>query len=792
MASQMSYCSQATEPQSHRCFRIQGQVQGVGFRPFVFRLAFELGLSGFVRNEPQGVLVEVQGCLSRVQSFTQSLQDNRPVLARYDHFEIQDLPLSRSLEDTPFQIVASVQRHRHNKQQTKTVTVDVAVCPDCLAEMRDPTNKRYRYGLINCTNCGPRFSIINNIPYDRPNTSMVGFKMCMNCLQEYTNPADRRFHAQPTACHDCGPTVSLVDNHGKAIDGDPYQKAAAMLAAGRIIAIKGIGGFHLSVRADDQQALRRLRTLKQRDYKPFALLCRDRDVADALVDLSTPAKESLQSHARPIVLAPEKHPGRLGAVNPGTDRLGVMLPYTPMQYLLFDALDELDCEPVDTLVMTSANISNEPLIHEDEHALSQLVNICDAILWHDRPIVRSIDDSVMLSMQMDNGKAHLLPIRRARGYVPAPLTLPTHVALPGLCVGGELKNSIALVRDNEVILSHHLGDLTHTRSFDYFKQVIEDLCKLHDIKPQWIAHDMHPVYLSSQYARQLAAKWDVLMLAVQHHHAHAAAVLAEHRITEPALALVCDGVGLGEDDTSWGGELLLSNVSDFYRMGHLRPLMLPGGDSCAKDTRRSGLAWLAQLPGVDLQHSHVIQRVMPDDNDRAMITSMIRRKFNVHPSSAAGRYFDAAAAILGICDYNHYEAQAPMQLEALAKTNRQSLPCASLYSLKNGVLNLTPLLESLVLDDIDPAYGADLFHQQLARGLAEMTIAQALQSQLEHVALSGGVFCNSLLTERVTALLKRANLQVHIHQQVPANDGGLAFGQAAVASARIGGPVPCA
>mgnify|MGYP002030412385 FL=1 len=785
----MSRSSQVIQPQSRRQFRIQGQVQGVGFRPFVFRLACDLGLSGFVRNEPQGVLVQVQGDLASVQRFTVCIKEDRPTLASYDSLTFQDMAPREELSGQPFEILASVQRHRSRQKTNKTVTVDTAICPDCLAEMRDPDNKRYRYGLINCTNCGPRFSIITDVPYDRPNTSMANFRMCLPCMQEYTNPRDRRFHAQPTACHDCGPQVSLVDPQGQPIEGDPYLKAAAMLAAGRIVAIKGIGGFHLAVRADDAQAVKRLRTLKHREHKPFALLCRDLDVASDLVHLSDHAKIQLQSNTRPIMLAMAKQADQFPGVNPGTDRLGVMLPYTPIQHLIFDACEQLDCQRVDVLVMTSANISNEPLIHKNTDALEHMAGICDAILWHDREIVRSVDDSVLMSMQIEEREEVILPMRRARGFVPATLPLPTSVATPGLCVGGELKNTVALVRDNKVILSHHIGDLTHTKSYHYFQQVIEDLCKLHDIKPQWIAHDLHPVYMSSQYARTLASRWDVRLLAIQHHHAHAAAVLAEHKITEPALALVCDGVGMGEDDSSWGGELILSNVADFYRMGHLKPLMLPGGDSAAKDTRRCALAWLAQLPGVDIPNSDIFSRLIPDPASRMMLANMLTRNVNVNASSSAGRYFDAAAAILGVCEHNHFEAQAPMALEALARTNRRELPSASMYRIRHGVLDMTALLECLILDDTDTAYGADLFHQQLARGLAELAITQAMQSKIDVVALSGGVFCNTLLTQRVTALLRRANLHVYVHQQVPANDGGLAYGQAAVASARIGGPV---
>jgi hydrogenase maturation protein HypF len=787
----MSRSSHVIQPQSRRQFQIQGQVQGVGFRPFVFRLASDLGLSGFVRNEPQGVWVEVQGDFDKIQRFTIAIEKDRPTLANYDRFVFEDIPIKDIPTNTPFEIRASIQRHRRHRIINKTVTVDTAVCPDCLAEMRDPANKRYRYGLINCTNCGPRFSIITDVPYDRPSTSMAKFKMCLPCMQEYTNPRDRRFHAQPTACHDCGPTVSLVDPRGKAIEGDPYLKAAAMLAAGRIVGIKGIGGFHLAVRADEPKAVKRLRELKHREHKPFALLCRDLEVAQSLVNLSDLAKEHLIENTRPIVLAQAKDPNQFPGVNPGTDRLGVMLPYTPIQHLLFDAYDQLDCSPVKVLVMTSANISGEPLIHTNEDAMTHMSGICDAILWHDRDIVRSIDDSVLLSMQISEKEQYILPVRRARGFVPSTLKLPTAVATPGLCVGGELKNTVALVRDNEVILSHHIGDLTHTKSYKYFQTVIDDLCKLHDIQPQWIAHDLHPVYMSSQYARTLAARWDVRLLGIQHHHAHAAAVLAEHKITQPALALVCDGVGMGEDDTSWGGELILSNVADFYRLGHLKPLMLPGGDSAARDTRRCALSWLSQLPGIDLENSEIVKRVVKDESSRMMLVNMLKRNVNIHPSSSVGRYFDAAASLLGVCDFNHYEAQAPMALETLAHGNCRELPSASLYRLHQGMLDMTPLLGALILDDVDPAYGADLFHQQLARGLAEMAIIQAMHNQIDIVALSGGVFCNSLLTKRVTELLRRANLQVYIHQQVPANDGGLAYGQAAVASARIGGPDLC-
>ncbi|MBL4700389.1 MAG: carbamoyltransferase HypF [Phycisphaeraceae bacterium] len=799
----MSRSSQTIKPQNRRSFRIQGQVQGVGFRPFVYRLACDLKLAGFIRNEPEGVVIEVQGPHATILQFTSALKSDQPTLTRYDQVVFTDIPPIPSQGEASFQIIASVLHHRGEKTINKTVTIDSAVCSDCLTEMRDPENRRHRYGLINCTNCGPRFSIINAVPYDRPNTSMAHFGMCPNCMQEYTNPADRRFHAQPTACHHCGPTVSLVDNRGVPLDGDPYCQAAAILAAGRIIAIKGIGGFHLCVRADDRQAVERLRLLKQREHKPLAVLCRNTAVAQSLVHLSDQALQALQSNTRPIVLAMSKlakgHArgisgrlaGGLAGVADDTDRLGVMLPYTPMQHLLFDALADLNCERVDVLVMTSANISNEPLIHKNDDALKHLSSLCDAILWHDRPIVRSIDDSVLMTMQLEGQPQKLLPLRRARGYVPTPLTLPSHVCVPGLCVGGELKNTVALVRGNEVILSHHIGDLTYTRSYEYFQQVITDLCKLHSIKPQWIAHDMHPVYLSTQYARRLAAKWDVRMLAVQHHHAHAAAVLAEHGITEPALALVCDGVGFGEDDTSWGGELILSNVADFYRMGYLKPLQLPGGDSAAKDTRRCGLAWLAQLPGIDLQNSSIIAKLITDIPSRVMLTNMIEHKVNVHTSSSAGRYFDATAAILGICNLNQYEAQSPMMLEAIARTNRRELPCASLYKIRHGVLDLTLLLECLILEDTDAAYGADLFHQQLARGLAELAITQATQSKIDKIALSGGVFCNELLTQRVITALRGANLNVFTHQLVPANDGGLAYGQAAVTSARIGGPIPC-
>ena len=491
---------------TRRRWRIVGQVQGVGFRPFVYRLARAHGLVGRILNDSTGVVIEAQGGALAMERFAQDLVSQRPALAVISHIETQDVvPVSGEHE---FRIEHSEDDHRPRAD----VTVDSALCGACRGELLSADDRRRGYGLINCTDCGPRYSIIRRVPYDRPNTTMAQFQMCPACAGEYADPSDRRFHAQPIACHDCGPKVALVDSRGRPIDGDPIEQTAKCLEQGQIVAIKGLGGFHLAVRADGEAAVARLRSLKKRDGKPFALMCGSADQAQRVVELSEQGRKAIESPAAPVVLAKRRAGAPVAAsVAPDNHRLGVMLPYTPIHHLLFGALGT----DAPALVMTSGNLSDEPLAIDNAEALQRLGGMCDAILWHDRPIERCVDDSVII----DVGDAPL-PIRRSRGYAPMSIALPADAGVPGLCVGGELKNTVAVVRDGSAILSQHLGDLNHPLALEYFRKAVADLRELFGVRPSWIAHDLHPLYQSHGYAKQLAGELGAELIGVQHHHAH--------------------------------------------------------------------------------------------------------------------------------------------------------------------------------------------------------------------------------------------------------------------------------
>ncbi|MGE5608267.1 MAG: carbamoyltransferase HypF [Bacillota bacterium] len=755
-------------------WRVTGQVQGVGFRPFVYRLAQQHHLTGFVCNDTRGVIIEAQGLPDRLDSFACDLADQKPTLAVIDRIIRTALPVC--CDEIDFRIIAS----HDDVQAHAEVTVDTAVCPNCLRELFSPSDRRFGYGLINCTNCGPRYSIIRRVPYDRPNTTMAAFVMCEPCRQEYADPMDRRFHAQPTACPQCGPQIRLIDSHGTPLAGDPIATASELLQQGKILAIKGLGGFHLAVRADDHAAVLRLRQLKKRDHKPFALMGAGLEQICQLVTLSDVAIAAMTSPACPIVLAPVRPDAKVSpAIAPGNHRLGVMLPYTPIHHLLFRA----GRGKFATLVMTSGNSSDDPLAIDNDEAIRRLGSLCDGILLHDRPIERCVDDSVLI----DLGDAEPLPIRRARGYVPMSLPGPQVVGTPGLCVGGELKNTVAVVRDGRIILSQHLGDLTHALAFDYFKRAIADLCNLFGIQPQWIAHDLHPMYLSTAYAAQLSQQLGIRTIPIQHHHAHAAAVMAEHGVTQPVLAITCDGTGFGTDGTIWGGELLLADLSGFKRLARLRPLMLPGGDAAARDTRRCALALLHQAFGNDFADHPTTGRLLPDPIERQMLCQMMIRGLNCAQTSSAGRVFDGVAALLELCAHNDFEAQAAMTLESAA--SRATAPeVGDLFTLVDGdplELNLTPLVCG-ILERLGQGWPVEmlaaLFHEQFARAWDAVTARAVAQTQIHCVAFSGGVFCNQRFTQLLTTRLQRRGLRVLRHRLVPPNDGGLSYGQAAIAA----------
>jgi hydrogenase maturation protein HypF len=863
-------------------------VQGVGFRPFVYRLARQLQLSGSVRNTPQGVIIECQGPIQQLEQFESQLSAKHPVLAsiRDLHREVVQ-PLPEAEND--FHIEASASRGATQSASLRAdVTVDTAACPACVREILTPTDRRHRYALTNCTDCGPRFSIIRRVPYDRPNTTMSHFDMCPACSAEYTEPSDRRFHAQPIACHDCGPKLSLIDSQGEAIAGDPIDVAREMLLAGKILAIKGLGGFHLAVRADDQDAVKRLRQLKKRDYKPFALMVESIESARELVDPSDTAIAAMQSPACPIVLTPRRDSASVAdAVAPGQQRLGVMLPYTPLHHLLFKS----GISRMPTLVMTSGNSTDEPLAISNDDAIQRLSPMCDAILLHDRPIQRGVDDSVVI----DIGATDPIVIRRARGYVPKPIQLPpspgtpdrptllatpadnqdTHSSPPysgerrgegldcataaraphpssplstgerglgagsrrtignvsgdlgeGLCLGGELKSTIAVVTGNNAILSHHLGDLTHPRAFDAFRKAVDDMRNLFHIEPMWIAHDLHPMYVSTTYAKKLSAELRIPLIPIQHHHAHAASVMAENGVSERILALVCDGTGYGTDGTIWGGELIAADFNDFSRVAHLRPLRLSGGDAAARDTARCGMALLWQALGDDFAEHPAARRMVPDPSRRQILARMIRDDIACARSSGAGRYFDGVAALLGICGHNHFEAQAAMALEAavfrfptpspgtpgeggvrvplefddrsVCRQNPHPSPLPDYRARgqeeqreigNSTVLDLSPLVRELLEnmergDRIESL--AHQFHEGFVQAWAAVIVEASARMGLRVVGLSGGVFCNAWLTQRMSQLLSQAGLKVLRHRVVPPNDGGLSLGQAAIAMRRSG------
>jgi hydrogenase maturation protein HypF len=712
-----------------------------------------------------------------LDSFASQLEAEKPPLAIIEH--IAHNPLPPAGNEIGFHILAS----HGEAYPTAQVTVDTVLCPDCLAEMLDSSDRRSRYGLINCTNCGPRYSIIRKVPYDRPNTTMAGFVMCGACRTEYTDPSDRRFHAQPIACHDCGPALQLVDSQGNRLADDPIKGAGQRLASGKILAIKGLGGFHLAVRADDWVAVLRLRQLKQRDFKPFALMCADMDRAHRLVELSEAAMEAMRSPATPIVLAPRRSEAEVApAVAPGNHRLGVMLPYTPIHHLLFHA----GRGQFDVLVMTSGNLSDEPLVIDNADAVRRLGSMCDAILLHDRPIERCVDDSVAI----DVGDAPVLPIRRARGHVPAEIVLPRPAIEPGLALGGELKNTVAAVRDDRAILSQHMGDLNHPLAFASFKRAIADLCQLFSIEPKWIAHDLHPVYLSTAYARQLAETLGVPLIGVQHHHAHVAAVMAEHAISGPVIGIICDGTGYGPDGTIWGGELLLADLIGFKRLGRMRLMPLAGGDAAARDTRRCALGLLYQAYGAGLCEHAAAKRLVADPTERGMLCRMIQRGINCVMSSSTGRVFDGVAALLGLCFNNDFEAQAGMSVESAAYRAGAIGAGERLYELHDEPLlelDFAPLVRAIV-ERIERGWPseelASLFHEQLAIAWSEAAGVASERTGVRTVALSGGVFCNQRLMERLTARLHERGMRVLRHRIVPPNDGGISLGQAVIGAAR--------
>ncbi len=755
---------------------VSGIVQGVGFRPFVFRQAKRHGLSGWVCNTPTGVIIEVQGPADGLATFAAALTSEAPPLAVVDQITCQTLPVVTA--ETGFSI-----RPSGDGEHLIQIAPDGDLCADCLRELFDPTNRRFRHPFITCTNCGPRYSIIASIPYDRPRTTMAPFPLCPDCAREYGDPMNRRFHAQPVACPACGPTLSLVNRQGALLPGDPIATSAAMLREGKIVAIKGVGGFHLAVDAGNDLAVAELRRRKRRSDKPFAVMVANLAQAAELVELDDLAARLLSGPERPIVILKDrgKWQGARGkesliapTVAPGNGYLGIMLPVTPVQHLLMAAMGQ-------PLVMTSGNRADEPIAIGNDEALATLGAIADAFLLHDREILVRCDDSVLRVF-----RGNPLFYRRARGYTPRVVRLPA--AQPAiLAVGAELKGAICLTRGNEAFPSQHLGDQQHAATMDVLAATSRHLQQLLEITPTAVAHDLHPDFLSTRYAEGLGLP----CIGVQHHHAHLAACLAEHRVTGPAIGVIFDGTGLGPDGTVWGGEFLIGDYRAFRRAGHFRCVPLPGGDAAIREPRRMALAYLFDTFGAAFSQQPLPPLADLSPDDLTLYQQILAKRINAPLTSSCGRLFDAVAALLGIRQTVSYEGQAAIELEALAETassNPDPLPFALDRCDDCWELDFRPTIAALVTAIAKNVPVADLaraFHLTLARATLAVCDRLRQETGLHLVALSGGVFQNRLLTEELATTLETAGFTVLVHRLLPPNDGCIALGQAVVAGQQL-------
>ena len=762
--------------------RVEGIVQGVGFRPFVYGLATRLGLGGLVGNDADGVFAEIEGDPAAVARFLVLLEREPPPLARIDKVTTREVTPAGS---AAFAIAPSPAAGRSRRA---LVSADTATCADCLAELADPGDRRYGYPFINCTNCGPRFTIVTDVPYDRAATTMAGFEMCPPCAAEYHDPADRRFHAQPTCCPACGPRLRLDTSAGTPVPERPgsglIAAAAALLRAGQVLAVKGLGGYHLAADAGSAAAAAALRQRKHREDKPFAVMVADVAAARRLCEVSATAAGLLASARRPIVLLPRRPAGPDGppavapAVAPGNRQLGVMLPYTPLHHLLLREL-------AGPMILTSGNVSDEPIAFTDADARQRLAGIADAVLAHDRAIHIRTDDSVV---RVFRGGAAVL--RRSRGYVPEPLPVPVTFARPVLACGAELKSTFCLGARQHAFLSHHIGDLENAETLGSFTAGIEHFRRLFDIEPQVIAHDLHPDYLSTAHAARLAEVSGAELAGVQHHHAHIASCLADNGETGPVIGVAFDGTGYGPDGTIWGGEFLIADLAGYRRAAYLEPVPMPGGAAAIRQPWRMTASYLAAAypdgsgpPGLAVRAR----------NERAWgtITAMAERGINAPLTSSAGRLFDAVAALLGVRDAISYEGQAAIELEQLADPAEPG--CYRIAAAGGDPLRVDGAgLVRAAAGDLGAGVSAPViaarFHNGVAALIEETCVTLRDRCGLDAVALSGGVFQNLLLADRVVSALVGRGFRVLTHRRVPCNVRGISLGQAVSAASRPPGP----
>ena len=747
--------------------KINGIVQGVGFRPFIYQLANHHGLKGEVANTATGVSLVVEGPEKQIRRFVDDLPARKPPLAVI-------VEIAATMEPVKGFTAFSIVKSRDSASKATLISPDVMVCDDCLAEMRDPSDRRFGYPFINCTNCGPRYTIIDDIPYDRPKTSMRHFIMCDACQVEYDDPDNRRFHAQPNACPVCGPRVTLCDASGKAVcTDDPIADTAERIKDGRIVAIKGLGGFHLAVDATHAGAVTRLRRRKHREEKPFALMCADLDRIRAISRVSGPEERLLVSIQRPIVLLPKRNRTPIAeSVAPRNRYFGIMLPYTPLHHLLLDA-------GFAALVMTSANLSEEPIAIDNAEAFGRLAEIADDFLIHDRDIYLRSDDSIVRHIA-----GHARPIRRSRGYVPVPVFLKDD-GPPVLACGAELKNTICLTRGRQAFVSQHIGDLENRATDDFFRLTVNHLKRILDIDPQIVACDLHPDYLSTCYAKAMDG---IPRIDVKHHHAHIAACMAENKADGPVIGLSFDGTGLGTDGTIWGGEVLVADYHSFTRAAHLTPVPMPGSAAAIKEPWRMAISHLSAAFSEGLQSLGLPLVQSLDSQQLGVIITMIQQQINSPLTSSLGRLFDAVAAIVGLRDRVVFEGQAAMELEMIADDTESGSYDFSWEGDATLRIATAPIIQAVVGDmqtGCSPAVISARFHNTLILLFDQLCRHLRRDTGIDRVALSGGVFQNSRLLAGLMGALEKSGFDLLTHRLLPANDGGIALGQAAVAATTV-------
>ena len=759
---------------------IRGAVQGVGFRPYIYALARRSDLSGWVGNESGGVFIEIEGEPENMQDFLRRLTENAPPLAHITEVKTQKIEIQN---DEGFRIVES----ESQANDSTIISPDVGICADCLRELFDPRDRRFRHPFINCTNCGTRFTIIRDVPYDRSNTTMSVFEMCESCRSEYENPSDRRFHAQPNACRDCGARVWFVNKSERGENEREIYGEAAIIAAQKVLsengiaAVKGIGGFHLACDAGSDAALRILRERKGRIDKPFAVMCRDLRTARRLVGISRAEQKLLNSKERPIVLLQKKQDSGISElIAPGNNLLGVMLPYSPLHYLLLNSADA-KYKNLDVLVMTSGNLSNEPIVADNTKAIEKLSLLADAFLLHDRGIYAACDDSVVRIFENQE-----LPIRRSRGYAPFPIKLPSKLP-PILAVGGELKATFCLAKDEFAFMSQHLGDMENLETLSAFEQSVEEMRKLFRIEPEIVAFDKHPNYLSARWAKDNAAKLfqpETKFVAIQHHHAHIASAMTENGFdgAERVIGFAFDGTGYGDDGAIWGGEVLLADYRGFERVAHLRYVPLAGGDASVKKPYRfalahlwqAGVKWNEKLPCV----------AACSDTEKKILRTQFEKNFNAVPTSSFGRLFDAVASLAGVRQMITYEAQAAIEFEAFLDDNVTDSYEFDLIEAEPIEIDCSRLFRDAARDVLAGVSTGEIsakFNNAAANLILRLALRFRKRENLNKVALSGGCFQNVALLRASVSRLREHDFEVFTHRQVPPNDGGLALGQAAIA-----------